>query len=71
MRRHVPEHVAELAWRVGVRLSREASLRQAEAGELEQRVVAGDTLLEQGVDRPQARSAFAGQPTAAQLLLLR
>jgi hypothetical protein len=70
VRRHVLEQAVELVRRVGVRLRREAFLGEAEAGELEQRVVAGDALLEQGVNRRQARSAAGGPQAGAQRPLL-
>ena len=49
MRGHELQDVLQLAGRVGVRLGGQASLGEAEAGQLEQRIVAGHAPVEQGV----------------------
>src|SRR6516225_856463 len=48
---HVAQDVFELVRRIGVYLGRDAHLGEAEPGEFEQRVVPGDALLEQGMNR--------------------
>jgi len=62
--------MVKLVRRVGVCLRRQAFLGEAEAGEPEQRIVPGDALLEQGVQRPQARGGAAVAPPRAQCPLL-
>jgi hypothetical protein len=66
----VLEHAVKLVRRVGVCLSRQAFLGEAEAGQPEQRVVSGDALMEQGMNRPRVRGAARGRPVRAQRKLL-
>jgi hypothetical protein len=68
-RHNVLEHVLELISRVGVRLSGEARLGEAEPGQPEQRRITGYALLQQRVDRPRAR-ALTGRATGARPVLL-
>jgi hypothetical protein len=51
---HVFKHVVQLIRGVGVHLSGEARLGEAEPGQPEQRCVTGYALLEQRVDRRRA-----------------
>jgi hypothetical protein len=70
MRRHVPQQPGKLIRCVRVCLCRQAFLGEAEPGELEQRVVSGDALLEQGMDRPLAGRARGVPLVSAQRVLL-
>ena len=50
MRRDEPEGPLELVWGVGVELGGHAHLGKAECGQLEERIVPGETSLEQAVN---------------------
>ena len=58
MRGHEPQNVLELRWRVGIELGGQARLREAEGGQLEQRIVSRDTSLEQAMNRPEHPSVL-------------
>ena len=60
VRGHEPQHVLELRWRVGIYLGGQAHLREAEASQLEQRIVSRDASLEQAMNRPEHLSVRAG-----------
>jgi hypothetical protein len=51
VRGHEPQHVLELAGRVGVEFGGQAGLGEAEPGQLEQRIVPGHAPLEEGMKR--------------------
>jgi hypothetical protein len=53
MRRHEPENVLKLLRRVGIYLGRQAHLGKTETSEFQQRIIAGDAPLKQGVNRPE------------------
>ena len=63
---HELQDVLEMVRRVGVHLRGDAHLGEAEPGQLEQRIVAVDTLLEQGVNGPGDR-LVRGAPPAGRL----
>ncbi len=69
VRRHVREHAVKLLRRVGVQLSRQALLPEAQGGQLQQRVIAGVALQEQGVDGRQPGGIVGGRPVRGQGLL--
>ncbi len=66
MRRHVRQHAVKLVRRVGVQLGRQALLAEAQAGELQQRVIAGIALQEQGVNGRQPGRIAGWRPVRAQ-----
>ena len=61
---HELQDVVELVRRVGVHLGRGAHLGEAEPGQLEQRIVPVDALLEQGVNGPGDRLVRGASPAA-------
>jgi hypothetical protein len=69
MRRDEPEGSLQLVWGVGVELGGHAHLGKAESGQLEERIVPGETSQEQAVNRSGClpvlaafRGGFAGVP---------
>ena len=63
VRRHEPQNVLKLVWRVGIYLSGQAHLGEAESSQLEQRIVPRDTSLEQAMNRPEHPSVPRTQLT--------
>jgi hypothetical protein len=60
MREHEPQNMLKLVWCVGVYLGSQAHLGKAEPSKLKQRIVPGDTSLEQAMNRPKHLMADTG-----------
>jgi hypothetical protein len=60
MGRHEPQNMIKFTWRVGVHLGGHAHLGETEPGEPQERIVACDTSLEQGMNGPRHLVAGAG-----------
>jgi hypothetical protein len=61
MRGHEPQHVLQLIRRVGVQFGGHARLGEAQPGQLEQRIIASDLPVEQGVNGRYRITGAAGR----------